>query len=413
MDDKTRLLLDLARAQDAEARIVGARSEEGGMACSGGLDVWLFDENGNYINHGNLLPAARVAVAMPAELAGAGKLMGAYRTRVWIDGELAGSLDVEVGDRTSGARQLALVALAHELGVGAAGGRSTGCVSIDYLSLVARQQLREQAGRAEGALYRAAPVEDVLLDPAWFETADGGFDGGAYGEALREVAGDLSALYSPEDAEELWARRVSGDTRAAGERLDEFLAEEVEGLAPSRLEETLEGAVISDDAGRLIARNGEGTFELRAAPRGVEMADEARVAESWSLSRKLRFAEALGVTSPARAAQEREADRERSRAAERGRRFGAKEILCGDRVVAATTVDRENPVACDGQDAVEYNACDDDVLAGQARAFSRDSRDLDSDGVCDIVEEDRDGDGIADWAEGGPVAASRDDGWEL
>lgn len=46
---------------------------------------------------------------------------------------------------------------------------------------------------------------------------------------------------------------------------------------------------------------------------------------------------------------------------DRERETGTKEIYTGDRVVEATTYDRENPVGSDGQDAAELNVAEDDM----------------------------------------------------
>lgn len=277
-------------------------------------------------------------------------------------------------------RTCALALVSRELGVAA--------TTFDEVAEAARAQAAEFARDSPAAAVSWARKEPtVLYDPAWFDGPEGRgrVDERARAAAYGEVAATIASLANKSRGETFYLRE--GPSVFMIGPFDEWLSESGADLRDTK---------ILDDNGRLVVEyaGGEPTVsqEIRIgeACEASRWCNDAAVKLAWGESREPRAADFLGVPQPNLEGLRREAE------AMRAREAGVKEIRAGDRVVSAFCADQSDLVASDGQDAVEYNACDDDVLEGRRREFMRRSDDADMDGIADDGEIDADHDGVPD-----------------
>lgn len=292
-------------------------------------------------------------------------------------------------------RTLALALVSRELGVTA--------TTFDEVAEAARSQAAAFARDSPlVAVSWARKEPTVLYDPAWFEDheARGRANEQAKAAAFREVASTIASLADRSRGETFYLRE--GRSIYMVGPFDEWLSESCADLRDTR---------ILDDNGRLVVEHMDNELTVRQEVRiGEECEasswrDDAAAKLAWGKSREPRAADFLGVPQP-------NLEGLRYAAAEaRGRDAGVKEIRAGDRVVSAFCADQRDLVASDGQDVVEYNACDDDVLEGGRREFMRRSDDTDMDGIADGGEIDADHDGVPDiWESDEPVTPNEDNG---
>lgn len=277
-----------------------------------------------------------------------------------------------------GRRIVAIGLISRETGVPAR-------LGVAELAAAARRQAAE-LGRVcpRSAVSWARRQPTVLYDPAWI-------DGPAERERVfRELASAIESL-ADRASDETFYVRDGPDILMAG-NLSVYLAEHSDPEIS-----------IVDDSGRLVLEapgcGGPASLEVRIGDHvdAPMYKNDPAAAEAWARAREPRAADFLGIPQPNIGALQREAMlREVA-----GRTAGVKEIRAGDRVVSAFCADQRDLVSSDGQDSVEYNACDDDVLEAERREFMRRGADADMDGIADGGEIDADHDGVPDmWARG-------------
>lgn len=390
MDDKYRFLMDVGRMADATVELEGLRPVMHGTPGSMQATVrslLILDNNGRRVNSGNQLVGCRLRW-------NTGNSFGVMEVRghgspIW---ERLAGVTRPLGRDPSANRGTALALVARELGVATS--------SFDEVAEAARAQAAEYARADPSAAVSWARKEPtVLYSPAWFE------DPGTHEcvavqdreSAFREVSATIASLADKSRGETFYLREGSSVYMVGN--LDEYLSERGEGL------EELGSISILDDNGRLVIEwDEEGSTARQEVRIGEECdasrwRDDALVRLAWGKAREPRAADFLGVPQPNLEGLRREAEKAREREP------GVKEIRAGDRVVSAFCADQRDLVSSDGQDEVEYGACDDDVLEGERREFMRRADDTDMDGIADGGEIDADHDGVPDiWEGGGAVA---------
>lgn len=390
MDDRYRFLMDVGRMADATLELEGLRPVMNGRPGSMQATVRslaITDADGRRVSVAALLAGYRLRWNTPAlgEMRPSYMEVRAPGSPAW---EMLAGATRPLGRDPRANRTCALALVSREVGVRPG--------SFDEVAEAARE-LAARCARADpaAAVSWARKEPTVLYDPAWFEgMLNPAVTEHARVAAFREVTATIASLADKSRGETFYLRE--GRSIYMVGPFDEWLSESGGDLGDAR---------ILDDNGRLVV---ELTGDESSARQEIRIGEECEASRwradeavelAWGKSREPRAADFLGVPQPNLAGLRREAERVREREA------GVKEIRAGDRVVSAFCADQRDLVASDGQDAVEYNACDDDVLEGERREFMRGSDDADMDGIADGGEIDADHDGVPDIWESGETAA--------
>lgn len=396
-EDRFRFLMDAARMRDLTVELEGVHQGEEGAVATVARTV-MFDEDGREINREPWLRGTSVCVlgARAAQLEHGiwgdmdASVKVARRDGSWrVVGALGGGLSRDAGNRA-----IARLLVGEEIGL-VTNSRNEWAHTDALAREAALRASDEQREHPAAVLEFARREPTVLLDPDWFRAAQDADGCEHYWLALEQVLGSARELVDESLGETLYVKDGSLTWHVRGEEstgeagrlgaLGKLLADE-------RPLPTGDMLKVADDCGRLVITNldsAEGEeYELRIGQDVGDEDDPAAIEAAWESARDVRLADFLGVPQPNLAAV--------GLTREPAREAGVKEIRAGDRVVSAWCADQRDLVSSDGQDAVEYGACDDDVLEGERRALGRRADDADMDGIADGAEVDADHDGLPD-----------------